>query len=59
MTGLELIAVVLAAMLMMTWLARRLRLSEPLMLLGGGILIGLTPHFGRVDLPPDVPPSAR
>jgi monovalent cation/hydrogen antiporter len=54
MTGLELIAVVLAAVLLMTWLARRLRLSEPLMLLGAGILIGLTPHFGRPDLPPDV-----
>ncbi|WP_210593409.1 Na+/H+ antiporter [Streptomyces sp. GESEQ-35] len=54
MSGLELIAVVLAAVLLMTWLARRLHLSEPLMLLGGGVLIGLTPHFGHVDLPPDV-----
>ncbi|WP_329535670.1 Na+/H+ antiporter [Streptomyces sp. NBC_01450] len=53
MTGLELIAVVLVAVLLMTWLARRLHLSEPLMLLGGGVLIGLTPHFDRVDLPPD------
>lgn len=54
MSGLELIAVVLAAVLLMTWLARRLHLSEPLMLLGGGVLIGLTPHFDQVDLPPDV-----
>ncbi|MGW6901091.1 Na+/H+ antiporter [Streptomyces sp. NPDC054919] len=54
MTGLELIAVVLAAVLLMTWLARRLHLSEPLMLLGGGVLIGLMPHFDHVDLPSDV-----
>ncbi|WP_406320325.1 Na+/H+ antiporter [Streptomyces sp. NBC_01637] len=54
MTGLELIAVVLAAVLLMTWLARRLHLSEPLILLGGGVLIGLTPHFDHVALPSDV-----
>ncbi|MFF1845584.1 hypothetical protein ACFVW5_07845 [Streptomyces sp. NPDC058232] len=45
MTGLELVAVVLAAVRLMTWPARRLHLSGPLMLLGGGVLIGLTPHF--------------
>ncbi|WP_405828498.1 Na+/H+ antiporter [Streptomyces sp. NBC_01176] len=54
MTGLELMAGVLVAVLLMTWLARRLHLSEPLLLLGGGVLIGLTPHFDRVSLSPDV-----
>ncbi|MGY0064139.1 cation:proton antiporter domain-containing protein [Streptomyces sp. LZ34] len=54
MTGLELIVVVAATVLLMTWAARRLRLSEPLLLLIGGILIGLMPRFGNVHLPPDV-----
>ncbi|MET8828065.1 Na+/H+ antiporter [Streptomyces sp. NPDC004610] len=53
-TALALITVVLAAVLLMTWLARRLHWSEPLMLLGGGVLIGLTPRFDQVELPPDV-----
>ncbi|ADI12714.1 Na+/H+ antiporter [Streptomyces bingchenggensis BCW-1] len=54
MTGLELIVVVAATVLLMTWAARRLRLSEPLLLLIGGVLIGLMPRFGNVHLPPDV-----
>ncbi|MEU5640820.1 cation:proton antiporter domain-containing protein [Streptomyces milbemycinicus] len=54
MTGLELIVVVAATVLLMTWAARRLRLSEPLLLLIGGILIGLMPRFHNLHLPPDV-----
>ncbi|WP_328862886.1 Na+/H+ antiporter [Streptomyces sp. NBC_00306] len=54
MAGLELIVVVLAAVLLMSWTARRLHLSEPMLLLAGGILIGLTPPFEHVDIPPDV-----
>ncbi|NEW72925.1 Na+/H+ antiporter [Streptomyces rhizosphaericus] len=54
MTGLELIVVVVTAVLLMTWTARRLRVSEPLLLLIGGILIGLLPRFADIHLPPDV-----
>ncbi|MEU6083316.1 Na+/H+ antiporter [Streptomyces sp. NPDC047108] len=52
--GLEITVVVLAAVLFFTWAARRLRLSEPVLLLVGGCLIGLTPEFDSVALPPEV-----
>ncbi|MFI9051982.1 Na+/H+ antiporter [Streptomyces sp. NPDC053427] len=54
MRGLEVTVVVLAAVLTMTWLARRLRWNEPVMLVAGGCLIGLIPHFHRLALPPEV-----
>ncbi|WP_194916535.1 Na+/H+ antiporter [Catenulispora rubra] len=53
MGDLELLVVVLAAVLLMTWTARTLRLSEPLMLLAGGVLLGLVPRFDHIHLPPD------
>ncbi|WP_113698539.1 Na+/H+ antiporter [Nonomuraea lactucae] len=52
--SLEIVVVVVAAVLVMTWTARRLRLSEPMVLLAGGCLIGLVPHFGDIPLPPEV-----
>ncbi|MFF1839696.1 Na+/H+ antiporter [Streptomyces sp. NPDC058231] len=54
MRGLEVTVVVLAAVLAMTWLARRLRWNEPVLLVAGGCLIGLTPEFRRLVLPPEV-----
>ncbi|MFT9473256.1 cation:proton antiporter [Streptomyces sp. 11-1-2] len=54
MRGLEVIVVVLAAVLTMTWLARRLRWNEPVMLVAGGCLIGLIPDFRGPALPPEV-----
>ncbi|MDH6707989.1 Na+/H+ antiporter [Kitasatospora sp. MAA19] len=54
MRGLEVTVVVLAAVLTMTWLARRLQWNEPVLLVAGGCLIGLTPDFHRLALPPEV-----
>ncbi|MFF1809606.1 Na+/H+ antiporter [Streptomyces sp. NPDC058251] len=54
MRGLEVTVVVLAAVLAMTWLARRLRWNEPVLLVAGGCLIGLTPEFRALVLPPPV-----
>lgn len=54
MRGLEVVVVVLAAVLAMTWLARRLRWNEPVLLVAGGCLIGLTPTFRTLVLPPPV-----
>jgi CPA1 family monovalent cation:H+ antiporter len=52
--GLEIVVVILTAVLTLTWAARRLRLSEPVVLVAGGCAIGLIPSFGSVQLPPDV-----
>ncbi|MGW6487623.1 Na+/H+ antiporter [Streptomyces sp. NPDC055056] len=41
----------LTAVLILTWLAKRLHLSEPLLLLCGGSLIGLLPHLHELSLP--------
>ncbi|MEV7681911.1 Na+/H+ antiporter [Streptomyces sp. NPDC088341] len=54
MRGLEIIVVVLTAVLALTWLARRLRASEPLFLLFGGVLLGLVPFFGEMRLSGEV-----
>ncbi|MFF4476401.1 cation:proton antiporter [Streptomyces sp. CY1] len=54
MRGLEVVVVVLAAVLTMTWLARRLRWNEPVMLVAGGCLIGLIPDFRGPALRPEV-----
>ncbi|MGK4585395.1 Na+/H+ antiporter [Kitasatospora sp. HPMI-4] len=54
MRGLEVTVVILAAVLIMTWLARRLRWNEQVLLVAGGCLIGLTPDFHRLVLPPEV-----
>ncbi|MGW1498176.1 Na+/H+ antiporter [Streptomyces mirabilis] len=52
--SLELIAVVAVGVLAMGWLSRRTGLSEPLLLLGAGCLVGLTPPFAGFALSPDV-----
>ncbi|GAA1626764.1 Na+/H+ antiporter [Nonomuraea maheshkhaliensis] len=52
--SIEIVVVVVTAVLALTWLARRFRLSEPMLLLAGGALIGLLPHFGDIPLPPEV-----
>ncbi|WP_405846139.1 Na+/H+ antiporter [Streptomyces sp. NBC_01518] len=54
MDSLELIVVVAAAVLLMGWLSRRTGLSEPLLLLATGCLVGLTPSFSSFALSPDV-----
>jgi CPA1 family monovalent cation:H+ antiporter len=54
MDSLELIVVVAAAVLLMGWLSRRTGLSEPLLLLAVGCLVGLTPSFSSFALSPDV-----
>lgn len=54
MDALEIIVVVLTAVLTLTWAARRLGLSEPVLLLLGGVLIGLIPHFHSLHVPSDV-----
>ncbi|WP_063798121.1 Na+/H+ antiporter [Streptomyces sp. 150FB] len=54
MTGLEVVVVVLTAVLALTWAARRLRVSEPVLLLVGGGLIGLAPAFDSFRLTADV-----
>ncbi|MEU2735520.1 cation:proton antiporter [Streptomyces sp. NPDC007095] len=50
----ELIVVVAVGVLAMGRLSRRTGLSEPLLLLGAGCLIGLTPSFAAFALSPDV-----
>lgn len=53
MHTLELVAAVVVATLAGTWLARRLRLSEPIVLLAVGVLIGFTP-LGDAELSPQI-----
>jgi CPA1 family monovalent cation:H+ antiporter len=50
--ALEIVVVVLVAVLLLTWVSRRLRVNEPVLLLVGGVLIGLLPPFRRAGLPP-------
>ncbi|MFE2570610.1 Na+/H+ antiporter [Streptomyces mirabilis] len=54
MRGLEVITAILATVSAMTWLARRMRWNEPVLLVAGGCLIGLTPGFRTLVLPPPV-----
>ncbi|WP_269859243.1 Na+/H+ antiporter [Streptomyces sp. RPT161] len=54
MQGLEVTVVVLAAVLATTWLARRLRWNEPVLLVAAGCVIGLVPDFRTLVLRPDV-----
>ncbi|MFE7776758.1 Na+/H+ antiporter [Streptomyces sp. NPDC057445] len=54
MYGLEVTVVVLAVVVAVTWPARRLRWNEPVMLVAGGCLLGLTPDFRTLVLPPEV-----
>ncbi|SOE79420.1 sodium/proton antiporter, CPA1 family [Streptomyces sp. OV198] len=52
--SLELIVVVAVGVLAMGWLSRPTGLSEPLLLLGAGCLVGLTPPFAGFALSPEV-----
>ncbi|MEU1032427.1 Na+/H+ antiporter [Streptomyces mirabilis] len=52
--SLELIVVVAVGVLAMGWLSRRTGLSEPVLLLGAGCLVGLTPPFAGFALSPEV-----
>lgn len=54
MRGLGIVVTVLAVVLSLTWVARRLRVSEPVLLLLGGVLVALIPQYRSVHLPPDV-----
>ncbi|MER7665390.1 MULTISPECIES: cation:proton antiporter [unclassified Streptomyces] len=54
MYGLEVTVVILAAVVAITWLARRLGWNEPVMLVAGGCLLGLIPDFRTLVLPPEV-----
>ena len=54
MASLELVVVIGTAILLMGWLARRTGISEPLLLLAAGGLIGLTPPFDSLSLAPEV-----
>ncbi|MDV9174137.1 hypothetical protein R6V09_29020 [Streptomyces sp. W16] len=54
MDSLELIVVVAVAVLLTGRLSRRTGLSEPLLLLGVGVLVGLNPSFASFALSPDV-----
>ncbi|MDR6974324.1 CPA1 family monovalent cation:H+ antiporter [Streptomyces sp. 3330] len=54
MESLELVVVIATAILAMGWLARRTGISEPLLLLAAGGLIGLTPAFDSLSLEPEV-----
>ncbi|QIQ06177.1 Na+/H+ antiporter [Streptomyces liangshanensis] len=54
MEGLEIAVVLVTAVLLLTWVANRLRVSEPVALLVGGVLIGLVPEFRSVHLSSDL-----
>ena len=54
MENLELTVVVAVVVLATGWLTRRTGLSEPLLLLGAGCLVGLTPPFASFTLSPDI-----
>ncbi|WP_329140321.1 Na+/H+ antiporter [Streptomyces sp. NBC_01476] len=54
MQALEIVVVLLTTVLLLSWVARRLGIGEPVVLLCGGVLIGLIPHFHAVHLPSDL-----
>ncbi|MFJ2648093.1 Na+/H+ antiporter [Streptomyces sp. NPDC087420] len=54
MAGLEIALVLVTTVLLLTWAARRLRVSEPVALLLGGVLVGLIPEFRHVHLSSDL-----
>lgn len=53
-TSVELIFILLALGIALSYLARRLHIAEPILLLGGGLLIGLIPDLPDVELDPEV-----
>jgi hypothetical protein len=52
--GLQVLVMVLAAVLLLTWLARRLRVSSPIVLLLGEVTLAFVPWANGVPLPPSV-----
>jgi monovalent cation/hydrogen antiporter len=50
----ELVFLMLVVAIAMSYLARRLRIAEPILLLVGGVLLGLLPNLPTVELPPDL-----
>jgi Na+/H+ antiporter len=52
--GLQVLVLVLAAVLVLTWLARRLRVAPPAVLLLGGVLLAFVPWMRGVLLSPGV-----
>ena len=52
--GLQVLVSVLAAVLVLTWLARRMRVVPPVVLLLGGVLLAFLPWMGGVLLSPGV-----
>jgi monovalent cation/hydrogen antiporter len=50
----ELVFLMLVVAVAMSYLARRLRIAEPILLLAGGVLLGLLPNLPTVELPPDL-----
>jgi CPA1 family monovalent cation:H+ antiporter len=50
----ELVFLLLAAAVALTFIARRLRIAEPILLLLGGVVIGLIPGLPPIVLPPDL-----
>ncbi|WP_327237931.1 Na+/H+ antiporter [Streptomyces sp. NBC_01317] len=54
MAGLEIALVLVTTVLLLTWVSRRLHVSEPVALLLGGVLVGLIPEFRHVHLSSDL-----
>jgi CPA1 family monovalent cation:H+ antiporter len=52
--GLQVLVSVLAAVLVLTWLARRMKVAPPIVLLLGGVLLAFLPWMGGVLLSPGV-----
>jgi Na+/H+ antiporter len=50
----ELVFLMLAVAIGLSYLARRLRVAEPILLLGGGLALGLIPDLPRIELEPDL-----
>ncbi len=53
-SSVELIFVLFAVAIALSYLARRLGVAEPILLLLGGLLLGLVPNLPRVELAPDL-----
>ena len=54
LSPIELVLGMLVVAVVLSYLARRLRIAEPILLLLGGLLLGLVPNLPEVDLPPDL-----
>jgi monovalent cation/hydrogen antiporter len=52
--SIELVFLMLVVAIAMSYLARRFRIAEPILLLAGGVALGLVPDLPRVELAPDL-----